>query len=221
MEACLRVYNRYGRRDNKYKARIKILVNELGIDRYRELVDEEWERIRGGELKVPQEEVDRINAYFAPPAYEALTDNPPNFRRIGMPTRISRAGCEATSPSTRLPGYAIVNLTLKAPGRVPGDVTADVMDRIADLAERYSFDEIRVNHRQNLVLPDVRQRDLYELWQQLVPLELATPNLGMLTDIIACPGSITARWPTRAPFRWHRTSAASSSMLIAWLRSAI
>jgi sulfite reductase (NADPH) hemoprotein beta-component len=188
VEAVLRVYNMHGRRDNMHKARIKIIVNQMGIDRYRELVDEEWERIRGGELKVPQEEVDRINAYFAPPAYEALADNPHEFTAHRDSDADFARWLRSNVAEHKAPGYAIVNLTLKAPGRVPGDVTADVMDRIADLAERYSFDEIRVNHRQNLVLPDVRQRDLYELWQQLVPLELATPNLGLLTDIIACPG---------------------------------
>ncbi len=188
VEAVLRVYNMHGRRDNIHKARIKIIVNQMGIDRYRELVDEEWERIRGGELKVPQEEVDRINAYFEPPAYEALTDNPHEFTAHRDSDADFARWLRSNVAEHKVPGYAIVNLTLKAPGRVPGDVTADVMDRIADLAERYSFDEIRVNHRQNLVLPDVRQGDLYELWQQLVPLELATPNLGLLTDIIACPG---------------------------------
>jgi sulfite reductase (NADPH) hemoprotein beta-component len=188
VEAVLRVYNMHGRRDNIHKARIKIIVNQLGIDRYRELVDEEWERIRGGELKVPQEEVDRINAYFAAPAYETLTDDPPELAANRDADAEFSRWLRSNVADHKVPGYAIVNLTLKAPGRVPGDVTADVMDRIADLAERYSFDEIRVNHRQNLVLPYVRQRDLYELWQHLVPLELATPNLGMLTDIIACPG---------------------------------
>ncbi len=188
VEAILRVYNMHGRRDNIHKARIKIIVNQMGLDRYRELVDEEWERIRDGELRVPQEEIDRINAYFAAPAYEALVSEAANLAKLRVAEPEFDRWLRSNVVEHKVPGYAIVNVTLKAPGRVPGDITADAMDAVADLADQYSFGEIRVNHRQNLVLPDVRQQDLYALWSRLAPLELATPNLGLLTDIIACPG---------------------------------
>jgi sulfite reductase (NADPH) hemoprotein beta-component len=188
VEAILRVYNIHGRRDNIHKARIKIIVNQMGIEKYRELVDQEWERIRDGELKVPQEEVDRINAYFAPPAYEALADATSALTELRGKDRAFDRWLTSNVAEHKVPGYAIVNLTLKAPDRAPGDITADTMDAVAELADRYSFGEIRVNHRQNLVFPDVKQSELHALWRELAALELATPNLGLLTDIIACPG---------------------------------
>jgi sulfite reductase (NADPH) hemoprotein beta-component len=188
VEAILRVYNMLGRRDNIHKARIKIIVNQMGIDKYRELVDKEWELTKNGALKVPDDEIERINAYFAPPAYEKLADRTAELAALRQRDRSFDRWMRGNVVEHKVPGYAIVNVSLKAPGRVPGDVTADTMDAIADLADRYSFGEIRVNHRQNLVLVDVKQSELHELWQKLAALELATPNLGLLTDIICCPG---------------------------------
>ena len=188
VEAILRVYNMLGRRDNIHKARIKIIVNQMGIDRYRELVDKEWELTKNGPLKVPEDEVARIKAYFAPPPYEKLADRTAELAALRKADRSFDRWVRGNMVEHKVPGYAIVNVSLKAPGRVPGDITADTMDAVADLADRYSFGEIRVNHRQNLVLVDVKQSELHELWQKLVALELATPNLGLLTDIICCPG---------------------------------
>jgi sulfite reductase (NADPH) hemoprotein beta-component len=188
VEAILRVYNMHGRRDNIHKARIKIIVNQMGIDKFRELVDQEWEQTKDGVLKVPDDEVARIKAYFAPPPYEKLADGKAELAVLRKADPIFDRWVRGNVVDHKVPGYAIVNVSLKAPGRVPGDITAETMDAVADLADRYSFGEIRVNHRQNLVLVDVKQSELHELWQKLVALELATPNLGLLTDIICCPG---------------------------------
>ena len=188
VESILRVYNMHGRRDNIHKARIKIIVNQMGIERYRELVEADWERIKDSVLKVPQAEVDRINAYFKPPEYECLADIPDELNDVR--TRIPEFDrwMAANVAEHRVPGYSIVNLSLKAPGLPPGDMTADTMDAVADLADRYSFDEVRVNHRQNLSFVDVRQRDLYSVWKELKALDLATPNIQSVSDIICCPG---------------------------------
>ena len=188
VEAILRVYNIHGRRDNINKARIKIIVNQMGIDKYRELVDEEWDRIRDGALKIPQEEIDRIDAYFAPPVYETLEDLTTELDALREADTDFDRWMGSNVVAHKIDGYSIVNITLKAPGRVPGDINADDMDAVADLADRYSLGEIRVSHRQNLTLVDVRQQDLHTLWQELDALTLATPNLGQLTDIICCPG---------------------------------
>ena len=188
VESILRVYNMQGRRDNIHKARIKIIVNQMGIDKYRELVDKDFEFTKNGALKVPEDEVARINAYFAPPQYEKLEDQTPALAKIRSGDRAFDRWMRGNVVEHKMPGYAIVNLSLKAPGKTPGDITADKMDAVADLADQYSFGEIRVTHRQNLVLVDVKQSELYELWHKLVALGLATPNLGLLTDIICCPG---------------------------------
>ena len=188
VEAILRVYNMQGRRDNIHKARIKIIVNQMGIDKYRELVDTEWELTKDGALKVPDEEVARINDYFALPQYEQLDDQTAALAKLRAGDRAFDRWMRGNVVEHKVTGYAIVNLSLKAPGKVPGDITADKMDAVADLADRYSLGEIRVTHRQNLVLVDVKQSELHELWQKLVALELATPNLGLLSDIICCPG---------------------------------
>jgi sulfite reductase (NADPH) hemoprotein beta-component len=188
VESILRVYNMQGRRDNIHKARIKIIVNQMGIDKYRELVDTDFEFTKNGALKVPDDEVARINSYFAPPQYEKLEDQTQAIAKIRSGDRAFDRWMRGNVIEHKVPGYAIVNLSLKAPGKTPGDITADRMDAVADLADRYSFGEIRVTHRQNLVLVDVKQSDLYELWHKLVDLELATPNLGLLSDIICCPG---------------------------------
>jgi len=188
VEAILRVYNIHGRRDNINKARIKIIVNQMGIERYRELVDEEWERIKDGSLKVPQEEIDRINAYFASPEYEVLEDISEELDAVRKIDEEFDRWMKSNVVAHKVSGYSIVNITLKAPGRVPGDINADDMDAVADLADQYSLGEIRISHRQNLTLVDVKQQALHSLWQELKLLELATPNLGQITDIICCPG---------------------------------
>ena len=189
LEAILRTYNLGGRRDNIHKARIKIQVNALGPDEFRRLVDEEWEEIRKSPLlAVPRAEIDRIAAYFADPAWEKLADSPAELTAHLELDAEFAAWHRANVVPHRTAGYAIVNVSLKAPGSPPGDMTADQMDRLADLADRFSLGELRVSHRQNLVLPDVRQRDLHALWQELRSLSLATPNIGTITDIIACPG---------------------------------
>ncbi len=188
VEAILRIYNIHGRRDNINKARIKIIVNQMGIDKYRELVDAEWERIKDGSLKLPQEEIDRIDAYFAPPGYETLEDLTEELDALQEVDEGFDRWMKSNVVAHKVPGYRIVNITLKAPGRVPGDISAYDMDAVAELADRYSLGEIRVSHRQNLTFVDVKQQDLHSLWQELDELELATPNLGQLTDIICCPG---------------------------------
>jgi sulfite reductase (NADPH) hemoprotein beta-component len=188
VEAILRIYNMHGRRDNIHKARIKIIVNQMGIDKYRELVDDEWARIRDSALKIPDAEMARVERYFAPPAYETLTDAGALIGTQRQDDPAFDRWFRSNVVAHKVPGYAIVNLTLKAAGRPPGDMDADTMDRVADLAERFSFGEIRVSHRQNLAFVDVQQQDLFELWRELDILELATPNLDALTDIICCPG---------------------------------
>ena len=188
VEAILRVYNMHGRRDNIHKARIKIIVNQMGIDKYRELTDKEWELTKNGALKVPDEEIERINAYFAPPQYATLQDQTAELDRLRAGDPAFDRWVRNNVVAHKVPGYAIVNVSLKATGRAPGDITADKMDAVADLADRYSFGEIRVSHRQNLVLVDVQQSELRSLWKELEALELATPNLGLLSDIICCPG---------------------------------
>src|SRR5687768_14543668 len=158
------------------------------IDKYRELVDQDWEFTKDGVLKIPDDELARINAYFAPPQYAKLEDQTAAIAKLRTGDRAFDRWVRGNVVEHKVPGYAIVNISLKAPGKVPGDITADKMDAVADLADRYSMGEIRVTHRQNLVLVDVKQSELYELWQKLGDLELATPNLGLLSDIICCPG---------------------------------
>jgi sulfite reductase (NADPH) hemoprotein beta-component len=188
VEAILRVYNMHGRRDNIHKARIKIIVNQMGVDRYRELVEEEWAHIRQGRLADPREEIERIRGYFAAPEYESLRDQTATLDALRREDTAFDQWVTSNVVAHKMPGYSIVNLSLKAPGRAPGDMTADTMDAVADLAERYSGGEIRVSHRQNLVFTDVKQSDLAALWRELVALELATPNVGRLTDMVCCPG---------------------------------
>jgi sulfite reductase (NADPH) hemoprotein beta-component len=183
VEACLRVYNRHGRRDNIYKARIKILVHEIGADEYRRQVEEEFLHVKTLGLDPPAAEFDRIAAFFAPPAFET-----------GLPDTIDRSDpdfalwVDQNVHAHKAPGYAIATISLKPIGGIPGDASADQIDVMADLAERYSFDELRVTHAQNIVLPHVRKADLYTLWQQLDAAGLASANLDLISDIIACPG---------------------------------
>lgn len=188
LEAILRVYNLLGRRDNIYKARIKILVNETGIEKFTELVEDEWARIKDGALKLPDAEIARIENHFAPPAFETLEDSGDDFANDVARDRDFALWVRANIHAHKMPGYAIVNISLKPIGGVPGDATAAQMDDLADLADLYSVGEIRVAHEQNLVLPHVRQSDLHVLWGELARLGLATPNIGFISDIISCPG---------------------------------
>ncbi len=182
VEACLRVYNRYGRRDNIYKARIKILVHELGADEYRRQVEEEFLHVKTLGLDPPQAEFDRISAFFAAPAFEGLNDD------LDLSEPAFAAWVAQNTVAHKVPGYAIANISLKPVGGIPGDASADQIDVMADLAERYSFDELRVTHAQNITLPHVAKRDLHALWQALVTADLATANLDLVSDMIACPG---------------------------------
>jgi sulfite reductase (NADPH) hemoprotein beta-component len=184
LEAILRVYNRYGRRDNIHKARIKILVKERGPEKFRDEVEAEWAQIKDGPATLITEEVERVAARFTRPAYQRLPNL--DLEAIGAPG--FTAWAKRNVQPHKVPGYAAVTLSLKKTGVPPGDATAEQMDAIADLADRYSFGELRVSHEQNLVLADVRQSDLVEVWREARRLGLATPNLGLLTNIIACPG---------------------------------
>jgi sulfite reductase (NADPH) hemoprotein beta-component len=182
LEACLRVYNRYGRRDNMYKARIKILIHEIGADEYRRQVAEEFAHVKTLGIDPPLAELERISAFFAPPAYNAADAEPdrndPDFA----------LWLDQNVKPHKQAGYAIVNIILKPIGGIPGDATSAQIDVMADLAEKYSFDELRVTHAQNIVLPYVAKRDLYAVWQALRDAELADANLDLISDIIACPG---------------------------------
>jgi sulfite reductase (NADPH) hemoprotein beta-component len=182
LEACLRVYNRYGRRDNMYKARIKILIHEIGADEYRRQVAEEFAHVKTLGIDPPLAELERISAFFAPPAYDAANAEPdrndPDFA----------LWLDQNVKPHKQAGYAIVNISLKPIGGIPGDATSAQIDVMADLAEKYSFDELRVTHAQNIVLPYVAKRDLYAAWQALRDAELADANLDLISDIIACPG---------------------------------
>jgi len=187
-DAILRVYNRYGRRDNKYKARIKILVKEMTPAEFTRRVEAEWERLRGGPGTVPPGEIARLAAHFTDPPYRELPRASLAYRAALADSRpFSQWAARNVTPHKRT-GYAIVTLSLKKTGVPPGDVSASQMDAIADLAERYGFGELRVTHEQNLVLADVLQADLHDLWTRLRTLGLATPNVGLLTDIVCCPG---------------------------------
>jgi sulfite reductase (NADPH) hemoprotein beta-component len=188
LEAILRVYNLLGRRDNLFKARIKILVHEVGAETFTGMVEEEWEQIRGGPVELPEGEMERILAYFAPPGYERLPATTTAFEAKKLEDPDFARWAEVNLFPHKQPGYAVVNLSLKPEGEPPGDATAEQMDAVAGLADRYSLSEIRVTHEQNLVLPYVKQADLYALWRELAPLGLATANIGRVTDIIACPG---------------------------------
>jgi sulfite reductase (NADPH) hemoprotein beta-component len=189
VEAILRVYNRHGRRDNIYKARIKILVKERGIEAFREEVEAEWANLKDGPSTLTVNEVRRVEGRFTRPAYEQMGTVPiiPQSEKIGT-VPIYAAWVNRNVFPHKQPGYAAVTLSLKKTGVPPGDASDAQMDAIADLAERYSFGEVRVTHEQNLVLADVREDRLASLWEEARALGLATPNIGLLTNIIACPG---------------------------------
>lgn len=183
IEAALRVWNRWARRDNIHKQRIKILVHEMGAEEFTRQVEEEWQAILPNKSDAPREELDRIATFFTPPAFET-----------GLPDTVDRsdpafaAWLDQNVKAHKQPGYAIVNISLKPIGEIPGDISADQIDLVADLAERHSHDELRATHAQNLVLPHVRKADLYAVWQALSAAGLASDNLDLISDIIACPG---------------------------------
>ncbi|MBR1128683.1 nitrite/sulfite reductase [Bradyrhizobium iriomotense] len=187
IEAILRVYNQYGRRDNIYKARIKILVHELGIEKFSREVEEEWQQIRYSSLQIDDEVIEDIRSRFIYPAYEKLPHMPDELRQAAADPEFE-AWRKNSVAAHKNPGYSVVTISLKPIGAPPGDATAEQMDALADLADKYSFGEIRVGHEQNLALPHVAKRDLPALWKALDKLGLATPNVNLITDIIACPG---------------------------------
>ncbi len=188
LEAILRVYNQLGRRDNLYKARIKILVRSVGTGEFAEMVDKEWQFIKDGKYDLPQDEIDRIKAYFAPPAYETLPATDATLKDKIEANADFAAWVKRNVAEHKVPGYGIVNISLKPIGGIPGDATAEQMEVVADLAEKYSFDEVRVTHEQNLVLPDVKKSDLFVVWEALSASDMGTSNLGTITDMISCPG---------------------------------
>jgi sulfite reductase (NADPH) hemoprotein beta-component len=188
LESILRVYNRYGRRDNKYKARIKILVHEEGIDTIRQQVDAEFAEVKGGVLTLPQAELDRISAYFAAPDFERVNVTTLDIPREKILNPPYARWLERNLNGHRQPGYVSVTISLKPIGGAPGDATDKQMDVVADLAQSYSFDELRVSHEQNLVLPHVKITDLPAIYQVLVENGLAEGNAGQITDMICCPG---------------------------------
>ncbi|HCQ81797.1 MAG TPA: sulfite reductase, partial [Rhodobiaceae bacterium] len=189
LEAVMRVYNMLGRRDNSYKARIKILVHETGEEDMRKMVDAEFAKIDASKmLEVPEAEIERIARYFEPPAFDTLPAQSSSFDAAQEEDENFAHWCRTNVVAHKIDGYAIVNISLKPIGGVPGDATDVQMEAIADLAENYSFDELRVTHEQNLVLPHVRLDDLKTVYDRLKDHELATPNLGLISDAIACPG---------------------------------
>ncbi|WCL55022.1 nitrite/sulfite reductase [Gimibacter soli] len=188
LEAILRVYNEQGRRDNKYKARIKILVEDTGTEEFKRLVEEEYEAIRAGFIDVPAEEVARIRQFFAPPPLPVLADEDAGLDALAAADFRFRAWVKNNTFAHKVPGHVSVTISLKPHGGIPGDATDAQMDLVADIAEEYSQDEVRVSHEQNLILPHVAKRDLVAIWQKLDAAGLGAANVGLLTDIIACPG---------------------------------
>jgi sulfite reductase (NADPH) hemoprotein beta-component len=188
LEAILRVYNRYGRRDNKYKARIKILVRAMIPKVFAEKVDAEWKTLKDGAGTLTDAEISRVKGHFTIPPYETLADHVAEIDdRIADNSGFSNWLKQNVKPHKQ-PGYSIVNLALKQTGIPPGDITDEQLEIVANLADDFSFGEARVTHEQNLTLADVPKKSLFSLWQALVEAKLATPNLGLLTDIVCCPG---------------------------------
>jgi sulfite reductase (NADPH) hemoprotein beta-component len=188
LEAILRVYNRYGRRDNKFKARIKILVRAMTPEVFAEKVEDEWQSIKDGPETLTDNEIQRVKACFTEPAYDDLSDGVSRFEQKLEESFAFRMWVTRNVMPHKRPGYSIANIAMKETGVAPGDVTDEQIEIIANLADKYSFGEIRVTHEQNVTLADVRTGDLFDLWKELVDADLATPNLGLLTDIICCPG---------------------------------
>ncbi|RFC69286.1 MULTISPECIES: nitrite/sulfite reductase [Mesorhizobium] len=186
--AILRVYNLYGRRDNKYKARIKILVHETGAEEFARQVEAEWADLKNTELTLPRSDIEAIQAYFAPPELPARPEGDETIKLARLDSRDFSEWLDQNVITHRHPDYAALTISLKGIGETPGDVSDGQMDAIADLAERYAFDEIRVSHEQNLILPHVARADLRAIYDRLVEIGLATANSNLITDIISCPG---------------------------------
>ncbi len=186
--AILRVYNLYGRRDNKYKARIKILVHETGTEEFTRQVEAEWAELKGNDLTLPEADIRAIEAYFAPPAFTPRPEGDEAVRLARLDSKSFGDWLDQNVVTHRHPDYAAVTISLKGIGETPGDASDSQMEAIADLAERYAFSEIRVSHEQNLILPHVARADLKAVYDGLVEIGLATPNSNLITDIIACPG---------------------------------
>ncbi|HRD48065.1 MAG: nitrite/sulfite reductase [Candidatus Competibacter sp.] len=188
LEAILRVYNQYGRRDNIYKARIKILVKALGPTKFGAQVEAEWEQIKDSGLTLDEAEIERVRRYFAPPPYQPDAARDLSFGQWLKSDKAFAAWVRRNVADHKVEGYRNVFVALKEPGAPPGDISAGQMDAVADLADRYSFGQIRATHHQNLLLTDVRQADLYPLWHALAAQKLAAPVIGTLADMICCPG---------------------------------
>jgi sulfite reductase (NADPH) hemoprotein beta-component len=187
-EAIIRVYNLHGRRDNAFKARIKILVKALGIDEFRRQVEEEWQHLKDSPNTINQAELDRVSRYFESMPYQNLAAHDASFDSAISSSPAFAAWVKRCVHPHKQNGYRAVTLSLKSHGQAPGDATSEQMRVVADLAEQYSFAELRVSHEQNLILTDVRLSDLYPLWEKARSAGLATANIGLLTDIICCPG---------------------------------
>ena len=188
LEAILRVYNREGRRDNKYKARIKILVRETGVDEFKKKVIQEWALIKDSSLTLTDEEIDRCQKFFDAPNYQKLGNSPAQLTDKLHSNVLFAAWHSQNVKPHKVPGYSIVTVCFKQTGVAPGDVTDRQLEQIADLSDHYSFGEIRISHKQNIVMADVRQDQLFELWKALESEATASHNLGLLTDVICCPG---------------------------------
>ncbi len=188
LEAVLRVYNLYGRRDNKYKARIKILVKALTPAVFAEKVEAEFAFTNTEAMRVPAEELSRLAGFFTEPAYQNLNDSPETLTQALRDNKAFALWFSHNTHAHKKAGYRIVTLSLKKTGIAPGDITSEQMDAVANLADQYSFGEVRTTHEQNIVLADVAQEQLLSLWQQLTTLGFATANIGFLTNIICCPG---------------------------------
>ncbi|MAJ90612.1 MAG: sulfite reductase [Legionellales bacterium] len=188
IEAILRVYNKFGRRDNIYKARIKILVNDVGQEEFGKQVEQEWLHIKEGILKLGQKEIDHAKSFFTSPMYSKDAIDDDSFEKARTANEDFKNWATRNLYSHKAPGYRAVIISLKAPGIAPGDATDEQMDFISDLSDEYSYGEIVVTHDQNLVLPNVKQGDLFALWEKLKTKNLATSNIGLLTDMICCPG---------------------------------
>ncbi|OGT74463.1 MAG: sulfite reductase [Gammaproteobacteria bacterium RIFCSPLOWO2_02_FULL_57_10] len=188
LDAILRVYNREGRRDNKYKARIKILVKETGVDEFRDKVEKEWLALKDGPLTLTDAEFQRCKSFFHDPDYKSLPDTSPALEKALSSDVLFASWYYQNVNAHKKPGYSIVTVCLKKTGFAPGDITTEQMNFMADVADRFSFGELRVSHEQNLILADVEKESLYTLWQALKSEDLNADNLGLLTDIICCPG---------------------------------
>ena len=206
LEAVLRVFNLEGRRDNKYKARIKILVHELGMDEFSARVEEEFSRIDSAETDVDAAEFARIKSWFAPPAYETLPAVSRKLEQAQTQDEELARFVERNLYRHKQKGYAALTISLKTIGHAPGDVTSEQMRLIADLAEKYSFDELRVTHMQNIVLPHVRLDDVAEIFSALRAKNLGEANVGLITDITACPGLDYCALATARSIPWRRNS---------------